>query len=822
MNRTSATSGTRITSVSAARRRRLGRGERGARCLALLWSPAPRSRRRPGPPPRPERSRQLAHSKQVVAQPEHQVQVAARGGSAGPSASSSRLNVAAEVAVEAYDGAEVKLAGRAARRAHRARRARRGERPGREGPGQGRRVRDGGLRDRRAVDARRRTSSPAARRSCSRGSAPSMRSRAPSTPRCSSSTPPDLPGRRQPADAKQSQAAGRQRRGRGRRPGPAGGGRRRCASQTALLASLQQRQQALTALLAGARSTRARLRARAPRGDRPRPGPGDRPPRAGAAGRRSTGQPRTPARRPAAPSPARFRRRRRPRRCRSAEAQIGKPYVWAAAGPNSYDCSGLVMWSYAQVGVQLDHWTGDQWNEGAHVSRAQLRPGDLVFFAYNTSDPRPSIMWGCTSATARWSTRRTRAPTSATTQPSAPTTSARCVPTSGERDRRTPGRRHLRRPQQRARDLLRHRRQRARRARPRAVRRRPDRHHDRGSLGARRRARRWRCGAASCRGRGAGTSVVLPGDPTALPAELAGVDVVFPLLHGPYGEDGTVQGLLELAGIPYVGSGVFASAAAMDKHHMKRLLREAGTGGAAVRRGARGSAGPGRRRATSGCRSSSSRRGRAPASASPRSTPAEDLEAALAAAHGHDPKALVEAAVVGREIECGVLAGLDGGPPEASLPAEIRVAAGAEFYDFEAKYMPESRHRVRHPAGPARRRDRRGSSRSALAAFEALDCEGLARVDFFLAADGRVLVNEVNTMPGFTPVSMFPQMWAATGVDYATPRRAADRRRASAGAPGCAEPVAGSTRRRPGLSGPARSTRNAPWPWYDVGTVSST
>jgi D-alanine-D-alanine ligase len=263
-----------------------------------------------------------------------------------------------------------------------------------------------------------------------------------------------------------------------------------------------------------------------------------------------------------------------------------------------------------------------------------------------------------------------------------------------------------------------------------------------------------------------GTSVVLPGDPTALPAELAQVDVVFPLLHGPYGEDGTLQGLLELAGVPYVGSGVFASAAAMDKRHMKRLLAEAGLGVApyvVARAGRPIPAGAGElgwpvfvKPARGGSSIGISKVDRR-----------EDLEAALDAAHVHDPKALVEAAVAGRELECGVLAGVDGTPPEASLPAEIRVAADADFYDFEAKYMPDSGTEFDIPPDlPGDVIDRVRAT--AIDAFHALDCEGLARVDFFLTEDGDLFVNEVNTMPGFTPVSMFPQMWAATGVDYKT------------------------------------------------------
>jgi D-alanine-D-alanine ligase len=263
----------------------------------------------------------------------------------------------------------------------------------------------------------------------------------------------------------------------------------------------------------------------------------------------------------------------------------------------------------------------------------------------------------------------------------------------------------------------------------------------------------------------AGAALAVTGDPTALPAELANIDVVFPLLHGPYGEDGTVQGLLELAGLPYVGSGVFASAAAMDKHQMKRLLREAGLGvpGFVVARQGRpipaGVADlqwpvfvkPARGGSSIGISKVHQR---------------ADLEAALELAHRHDPKALVESGVQGRELECGVLAGPDGGLAQASLPAEIRIAQGADFYDFDAKYMPDSGTEFDIPPElPAA--TLAAIQGTAIDAFDALDCEGLARVDFFLTPGGDILVNEVNTMPGFTPVSMFPRMWAATGVDYA-------------------------------------------------------
>ena len=268
-----------------------------------------------------------------------------------------------------------------------------------------------------------------------------------------------------------------------------------------------------------------------------------------------------------------------------------------------------------------------------------------------------------------------------------------------------------------------------------------------------------------------GTALVLPGDPTAkglvvlepgdLPQELGSVDVVFPLLHGAYGEDGTVQGLLELAGVPYVGSGVFASAVAMDKHHMKQLLVAAGLpvpGYVIVRAGrpvpasvrdlglplfvkpARGGSSIGITKVNS----------------------YDDLDSALAEAHRHDPKALVEQAASGREIECGVLAGAEGSP-EASLPAEIRVTGGQDFYDFEAKYLSDATEFDIPPTLPAEVIAR--IREFAVQAFEALDCEGLARVDFFVDGD-TVLVNEVNTMPGFTPASMFPRMWAATGLSY--------------------------------------------------------
>jgi D-alanine-D-alanine ligase len=275
-----------------------------------------------------------------------------------------------------------------------------------------------------------------------------------------------------------------------------------------------------------------------------------------------------------------------------------------------------------------------------------------------------------------------------------------------------------------------------------------------------------------------GRALAMPGDPTVkglvvlepqavlesgpVADELGSIDVVFPLLHGCHGEDGTLQGLLELAGVPYVGSGVFASAAAMDKHHMKQLL---GLAGLAVPPYAVARLGrptpvevyelglplfvkPARGGSSIGISKVSA---------------LDELDAALADAHRHDPKALIEQFVAGREIECGVLAGADG-QPQASLPAEVRVTGGQDFYDFEAKYLTDATEFDIPPDLPD---DVIEEIRSmACRAFEALDCEGLARVDFFVTGDGSVVVNEVNTMPGFTPQSMFPRMWAATGVNY--------------------------------------------------------
>ena len=248
---------------------------------------------------------------------------------------------------------------------------------------------------------------------------------------------------------------------------------------------------------------------------------------------------------------------------------------------------------------------------------------------------------------------------------------------------------------------------------------------------------------------------------------LEAVDVVFPLLHGPFGEDGTLQGLLELADVRYVGSGVLASAVGMDKHMMKLVL--AGSG---LRIGPFRVLPAGRTVDAQTVDTLVAELGLplfvkpARAGSSLGITRVQDpaeLPAAIAAAREHDPKVIVEAALVGREIECGVLEAEDGGTPDVSFPAEVHVADGFDFYDFEAKYLSTSGLTI-----PAEIPEEAIARLRAMAAdvFEAMGCEGLARVDFFYTENGEILVNELNTMPGFTPSSAFPQMWAATGVDY--------------------------------------------------------
>ncbi|MEV5379999.1 D-alanine--D-alanine ligase A [Streptosporangium nondiastaticum] len=275
-------------------------------------------------------------------------------------------------------------------------------------------------------------------------------------------------------------------------------------------------------------------------------------------------------------------------------------------------------------------------------------------------------------------------------------------------------------------------------------------------------------------------TVVLPVDPSdrevvytepgAVPKALGEVDVVFPVLHGPYGEDGTLQGLLELSGMPYVGAGVLASAVGQDKEYMKRVFvsfglpvgpyevirpREWDTDPAAARKKIVDFAGehgwpvfikPARAGSSMGI------------------TKVDDvsgLDDAVAEARRHDPKILVESLLRGREIECGVLEFEDG--PRASVPAEIPPVTAHDFYDFEAKYIDSAAGLVPAPLTPE---ETARVQELAIRAFDAASCEGLVRADFFLTEDGEFVINEINTLPGFTPISMYPRMWQESGVGY--------------------------------------------------------
>jgi D-alanine-D-alanine ligase len=257
--------------------------------------------------------------------------------------------------------------------------------------------------------------------------------------------------------------------------------------------------------------------------------------------------------------------------------------------------------------------------------------------------------------------------------------------------------------------------------------------------------------------------VTTDGEPK--PEAPAAIDVVFPVLHGPFGEDGTVQGAAELAGVAYVGSGVLGSAAAMDKDIAKRLMRDSGLPIAkflSFNRGAAPSfeavtATLGRPVFVKPARMGSS------VGVNRATTPAE-FDAAVAEAFRHDRKILVEEYVRGREVECGVLEEPNGALLVSEV-GEIIPSNRHAFYSYEAKYLDADGADVKVPADlPPKTRDE--VRRLSAEAFKALDCGGLARVDFFLKDDGGLLLNEVNTLPGFTNISMYPKALAASGVSY--------------------------------------------------------
>ncbi|TJY68837.1 D-alanine--D-alanine ligase [Arthrobacter sp. CAU 1506] len=256
-----------------------------------------------------------------------------------------------------------------------------------------------------------------------------------------------------------------------------------------------------------------------------------------------------------------------------------------------------------------------------------------------------------------------------------------------------------------------------------------------------------------------------------VPQSLGNVDVVLPLLHGPFGEDGTLQGLLEMADVRYVGAGVLASAVGMDKHFMKVVFESAGlTVGPYVvitDRQWQQDADAALQRAASLQFPVFVKPARAGSSMGiTRVTEPAGLRSAIEAAREHDPKIVVEAGISGREIEVAVLQGRGTEPTRASLPGEIAVQPGEhQFYDFEAKYIDGAAAALSCPADLPADATEKVRELAALA-FDALGGEGLSRVDFFYTPDGELIINEINTMPGFTPISMYPQMWAKSGLPY--------------------------------------------------------
>ena len=251
----------------------------------------------------------------------------------------------------------------------------------------------------------------------------------------------------------------------------------------------------------------------------------------------------------------------------------------------------------------------------------------------------------------------------------------------------------------------------------------------------------------------------IPGDATSAAASLADLDVVLPILHGPFGEDGTVQGLLELANVPYVGAGVAASAVNMDKDLAKAVLRARGipvTRSVTVREGD-----PLDHPFDYPVFVKPARLGSSVGITKVRSP--EQLEPAVALARQHDEKVLIEEFVDGREVECSVLGNRQ---PIASLPGEIVAHgfAGEDWYDFSAKYDEGGMDLIVPPKIDQATVER--VQEISVDAFVATECEGMARVDCFVTRDGDVLVNELNTIPGFTPTSVYAKLFEASGIPY--------------------------------------------------------
>ena len=250
---------------------------------------------------------------------------------------------------------------------------------------------------------------------------------------------------------------------------------------------------------------------------------------------------------------------------------------------------------------------------------------------------------------------------------------------------------------------------------------------------------------------------VVPENAPEIKIDQIKADVVFPILHGPFGEDGTIQGLFEMIDMPYVGNGVLASAVAMDKDFAKQIFKAHGiqvAPGLVIRRGDEiDDRGLGYPLFVKPARGGSSR-------GTHKVKRKEDLASAVNDAFNYDSKVMLEKAIPGREVECAVLE--KDGKVQCSVPGEIKIDPKFEFYDFEAKYLDDATTVI----APAVIDKTTEIQEAAIEAFISLGCSGLARVDFFYTADNQIIINELNTMPGFTPKSVFPKLWGVSGLGY--------------------------------------------------------
>ena len=250
---------------------------------------------------------------------------------------------------------------------------------------------------------------------------------------------------------------------------------------------------------------------------------------------------------------------------------------------------------------------------------------------------------------------------------------------------------------------------------------------------------------------------VVPENAPEIKIDQIKADVVFPILHGPFGEDGTIQGLFEMIDMPYVGNGVLASAVAMDKDFAKQIFKAHGiqvAPGLVIRRGDEiDDRGLGYPLFVKPARGGSSR-------GTHKVKRKEDLVSAVNDAFNYDSKVMLEKAIPGREVECAVLE--KDGKVQCSVPGEIKIDPKFEFYDFEAKYLDDATTVI----APAVIDKTTEIQEAAIEAFISLGCSGLARVDFFYTADNQIIINELNTMPGFTPKSVFPKLWGVSGLGY--------------------------------------------------------